>query len=153
MSSIDRRAYVAMYGPTTGDRVSLGDTGLVIEVERDLTSYGDECKFGGGKVLRDQMGQMPGANDDTSLDVVITNALIVDWTGIYKADVGIKGGRIVGKSDEIGAYPVERPVKPNEIVATIYRSLGLNLETHLPGPNSRPYPLVDFGTQAINELF
>ena len=95
MSSIDRRAYVAMYGPTTGDRVSLGDTGLVIEVERDLTSYGDECKFGGGKVLRDQMGQMPGANDDTSLDVVITNALIVDWTGIYKADVGIKGGRIV----------------------------------------------------------
>ena len=95
MSSIDRRAYVAMYGPTTGDRVSLGDTGLVIEVERDLTSYGDECKFGGGKVLRDQMGQMPGANDDTSHDVVITNALIVDWTGIYKADVGIKGGRIV----------------------------------------------------------
>ena len=95
MSTIDRRAYVAMYGPTTGDRVSLGDTGLVIEVERDLTSYGDECKFGGGKVLRDQMGQMPGANDDTSLDVVITNALIVDWTGIYKADVGIKGGRIV----------------------------------------------------------
>ena len=95
MSSIDRRAYVAMYGPTTGDRVSLGDTGLVIEVERDLTSYGDECKFGGGKVLRDQMGQMAGASDDTSLDVVITNALIVDWTGIYKADVGIKGGRIV----------------------------------------------------------
>ena len=95
MSSIDRRAYVAMYGPTTGDRVSLGDTGLVIEVERDLTSYGDECKFGGGKVLRDQMGQMPGANDDTALDVVITNALIVDWSGIYKADVGIKGGRIV----------------------------------------------------------
>jgi urease subunit alpha len=95
MSSLDRRAYVAMYGPTTGDRVSLGDTGLVIEVERDLTSYGDECKFGGGKVLRDQMGQMAGASDDTSLDVVITNALIVDWTGIYKADVGIKGGRIV----------------------------------------------------------
>ncbi len=95
MSLIDRRSYVAMYGPTTGDRVSLGDTGLVIQVERDLTSYGDECKFGGGKVLRDGMGQMPGANDETSLDVVITNALIVDWTGIYKADVGIKGGRIV----------------------------------------------------------
>jgi urease subunit alpha len=100
MSRIDRRAYAAMYGPTTGDRIALGDTGLVIEVERDLTSYGDECKFGGGKVLRDQMGQMPGADDDGSLDVVITNALIVDWTGIYKADVGIKGGRIVaiGKS-------------------------------------------------------
>lgn len=74
------------------------------------------------------------------------------WT-VYFAGGGVKGGRIVGKSDEIGAYPVERPVKPNEIVATIYRSLGLNLETHLPGPNSRPYPLVDFGTQAINELF
>ena len=64
MSRIDRRAYAAMYGPTTGDRVALGDTGLVIEVERDLTSYGDECKFGGGKVLRDQMGQMPGASDE-----------------------------------------------------------------------------------------
>ena len=100
MSVIDRRAYAAMYGPTTGDRVNLGDTGLVIEVERDLTSYGDECIFGGGKVLRDQMGQMPGADDDRSLDVVITNCLIVDYTGIYKADVGIKAGRIVaiGKS-------------------------------------------------------
>ncbi len=96
MSRMDRRAYAAMYGPTTGDRISLGDTGLVIEVERDLTSYGDECKFGGGKVLRDGMGQMPGAGGDQALDVVITNALIIDWSGIYKADVGIKGGRIVG---------------------------------------------------------
>jgi urease subunit alpha len=76
--------------------VSLGDTGLVVQVERDLTSYGDECKFGGGKVLRDQQGQMAGIGDDRALDVVITNALIIDWTGIYKADVGIKGGRIVG---------------------------------------------------------
>lgn len=96
MSRMDRRAYAAMYGPTTGDRVALGDTGLLIEVEKDLGSYGDECLFGGGKVLRDQMGQMPGADDDHALDVVITNALIVDWTGIYKADVGIKHGRIVG---------------------------------------------------------
>jgi urease subunit alpha len=96
MSRLDRRAYAALYGPTTGDRVTLGDTGLVVEVERDLTSYGDECVFGGGKVLRDQMGQMPGASDDRALDVVITNVLVVDWTGIYKADVGIKGGRIVG---------------------------------------------------------
>lgn len=95
MSTLDRRAYAAIYGPTTGDRVALGDTGLVVEVERDLTSYGDECKFGGGKVLRDQMGQMPGADDAHALDVVITNALVIDWTGIYKADVGIKGGRIV----------------------------------------------------------
>ncbi|MBX3215584.1 MAG: urease subunit alpha [Labilithrix sp.] len=96
MSRLDRRAYAAMYGPTTGDRVTLGDTGLVVEVERDFAVYGDECKFGGGKVLRDAQGQMPGARDDDALDVVITNALIVDWTGVYKADIGIKQGRIVG---------------------------------------------------------
>jgi urease subunit alpha len=96
MSRIDRRVYAAMYGPTTGDRVALADTGLVVQVERDHTAHGDECKFGGGKVLRDGMGQMPGAGDARALDVVITNALIVDWTGIYKADVGIKGGRITG---------------------------------------------------------
>ena len=74
------------------------------------------------------------------------------WT-VKFAGGGVKGGRVVGKSDDIGGYPAERPVRPNEIVATIYKSLGLNLETHLPGPNSRPYPLVDFGTQAIKELF
>jgi urease subunit alpha len=96
MTRIDRRAYAAMYGPTTGDRVALGDTGLVIEVEHDFAAYGDECKFGGGKVLRDRMGQMAGAVDARALDVVITNALVVDWTGIYKADIGIKRGRIVG---------------------------------------------------------
>ena len=96
MSHIDRRAYAGMYGPTTGDRVRLGDTGLVVRVERDLVTYGDECKFGGGKVLRDRQGQAAGVADADALDLVITNALIVDWTGIYKADVGIKGGRIVG---------------------------------------------------------
>jgi hypothetical protein len=74
------------------------------------------------------------------------------WT-VYFAGGGIKGGRVVGKSDEIGGYPVERPVKPSEIVATIYRSLGLDLETKLPGPQSRPFPLVDYGTQPITELF
>ena len=74
------------------------------------------------------------------------------WT-VYFAGGGVKGGRIVGKSDDIGAFPAERPVKPSEVVATIYRSLGLDLETHLPGPNSRPYPLVDFGTSEIKELF
>jgi urease subunit alpha len=96
MTRIDRRTYASMYGPTIGDRVMLGDTGLVAEVERDFATYGDECKFGGGKVLRDAQGQMPGADDGSALDVVITNALVVDWTGIYKADVGIKDGRIVG---------------------------------------------------------
>ncbi|HLL02532.1 MAG TPA: urease subunit alpha [Myxococcaceae bacterium] len=94
--TIDRRHYADMYGPTTGDRVRLGDTGLIAEVERDFTSYGDECKFGGGKVLRDRMGQMPGIGDAEALDCLITNALIVDVTGIYKADIGIKHGRIVG---------------------------------------------------------
>src|SRR6266850_248845 len=93
---IDRRHYADLYGPTTGDRVRLGDTALIAQVERDLTSYGDECKFGGGKVLRDGQGQKAGATDAQALDCVITNALILDWTGIYKADVGIKHGRIAG---------------------------------------------------------
>ena len=94
--AIDRRHYAALFGPTTGDRVRLGDTDLVAEVERDYAAYGDECKFGGGKVLRDGMGQATGVSERDALDVVITNALIVDWTGVYKADVGIKGGRIAG---------------------------------------------------------
>ena len=94
--TIKRTHYADIYGPTTGDRVRLGDTGLVLQVESDATTYGDECKFGGGKVLRDGMGQAAGVSDARALDCVITNALIVDWTGIRKADVGIKGGRIAG---------------------------------------------------------
>src|SRR5688572_9317124 len=93
---IKRTHYADIYGPTTGDRVRLGDTNLIAEVEEDATVYGDECKFGGGKVLRDGMGQAAGVSDDRALDCVITNALIVDWTGIRKAAVGIKGGRIAG---------------------------------------------------------
>ncbi|MEO7424675.1 MAG: urease subunit alpha [Fibrobacteria bacterium] len=93
---IDRRAYSDMYGPTVGDRVRLGDTALVIEVEKDFTVYGEECKFGGGKVLRDGQGQSAGAHQAAVLDLLITNALIVDYTGIYKADLGIKDGRIRG---------------------------------------------------------
>src|SRR5258706_353785 len=81
-----RSHYAEMFGPTTGDKVRLGDTGLVLEVERDFAVYGDECKFGGGKVLRDGMGQATGVGDADALDCVITNALIVDHTGIYKAD-------------------------------------------------------------------
>ena len=96
MYRIDRTAYAGLYGPTTGDRVQLGDTHLVIRVERDHTVYGDECKFGGGKVLRDGMGQAAGASQDEALDLVITNALVIDYTGIYKADIGIKNGRIAG---------------------------------------------------------
>jgi len=94
--TLDRAAYVAMFGPTTGDRVRLGSTDLWIKVEKDLTVYGDECKFGGGKTLREGMGQMSGCPDADSLDLVVTNALIVDYTGIYKADIGVKNGHIVG---------------------------------------------------------
>ncbi len=94
---ISRAGYAALYGPTTGDRVRLGDTALVVEVERDLTHYGDEITFGGGKVIRDGMGQHPTATrDEGVLDTVITNALVLDHSGIYKADVGLRDGRIAG---------------------------------------------------------
>lgn len=97
---MDRRAYAETYGPTTGDRLRLADTELIIEVERDLTTYGDEVKFGGGKVIRDGMGQSPISRGEGAVDLVITNALILDWWGIVKADVGIKDGRIckIGKA-------------------------------------------------------
>ncbi len=87
-------------GPTVGDRVRLADTELFIEVEQDFTTYGDEVKFGTGKVIRDGMGQSPISNADGAVDLVITNALILDWWGIVKADVGIKDGRIfkIGKA-------------------------------------------------------
>jgi urease subunit alpha len=92
---MDRRAYAETYGPTVGDRVRLADTDLIIEVEQDFTTYGDEVKFGGGKVIRDGMGQSPISRADGAVDTVITNALILDWWGIVKADVGLKDGRIV----------------------------------------------------------
>jgi urease subunit alpha len=95
MATISRKAYAEMYGPTTGDRVRLGDSELWIRVEDDHTIYGDEVKFGGGKVIRDGMGQSQRRSAETA-DVVITNALIVDHWGIIKADIGIKGGRISG---------------------------------------------------------
>ena len=93
---IARSAYADLYGPTTGDRVRLGDTALWARVERDATTPGDECKFGGGKVLRDGMGQASGIGPADALDLVITNALVIDWTGIFKCDIGVRGGRIVG---------------------------------------------------------
>lgn len=94
--TMERQAYISMFGPTTGDLIRLGATDLWIKVEKDMTRYGDECSFGGGKVLREGMGQGGGKSDADTLDTVITNALIVDWTGIYKADIGIKNGIIVG---------------------------------------------------------
>lgn len=93
--TMSRDVYAATYGPTTGDRVRLGLTDLWITVEKDFAVYGDECKFGGGKTLREGMGQATGRVDAESLDMVVTNALIVDWTGIYKADIGVKKGMIV----------------------------------------------------------
>lgn len=104
---ISRADYAAMYGPTTGDRVRLADTELVIEVEKDLTTYGEEIKFGGGKVIRDGMGQSQVTRAGGAVDTVITNALIVDYTGIYKADVGLRSGRIaaIGKAGNPDTQP------------------------------------------------
>src|SRR4051812_16800282 len=110
-----RRHYADMFGPTTGDKVRLGDTSLIVEVERDHTVYGDECKFGGGKVIREGMGQATGVAAKDALDCVITNALILDYTGIYKADVGIKNGLIaaIGKA---GNPDVMAGVTPRMII-------------------------------------
>ena len=96
MTRLSRRAYADMFGPTTGDRVRLADTELFVEVERDLTTYGEEVKFGGGKVIRDGMGQSQASQAEGAADTVITNALIVDHWGIVKADIGITAGRISG---------------------------------------------------------
>jgi len=97
---IDRRTYAETYGPTTGDRLRLADTELILEVEKDFTTYGDEVKFGGGKVIRDGMGQAQTSRADGAVDTVITNALILDWWGIVKADIGLRDGRIcaIGKA-------------------------------------------------------
>ena len=99
MAKIDRRAYTDMYGPTVGDKVRLGDTELFISPEKDYTVYGDEVKFGGGKVIRDGMGQSQALSADVP-DTVITNALILDYWGVVKADIAIKAGRItaIGKA-------------------------------------------------------
>ncbi len=106
-SRITRAAYADMFGPTTGDRVRLADTDLIVEVERDFTVYGEEVKFGGGKVIRDGMGQSQVTNKQGAVDTVITNALVLDHWGIVKADVGIKDGKIyaVGKAGNPDIQP------------------------------------------------
>lgn len=98
--SMSRKQYADMFGPTVGDAIRLADSELFIEIEKDYTTYGDEVKFGGGKVIRDGMGQHPLATSDECVDLVLTNAIIVDYTGIYKADIGIKDGMIasIGKA-------------------------------------------------------
>jgi urease subunit alpha len=94
--TMSRAAYAAMFGPTTGDKLRLADTELFAEVEKDFTRYGEEVKFGGGKVIRDGMGQSQATRAEGAVDTVITNALVIDHTGIYKADIGLKNGRIAG---------------------------------------------------------
>ncbi len=107
MARLARRAYADMYGPTTGDRVRLADTDLFVEVERDFTIYGEEVKFGGGKVIRDGMGQSQASQAEGAVDTVITNALILDHWGIVKADVALLGGRIarIGKAGNPDVQP------------------------------------------------
>src|SRR6202522_3723760 len=107
MARITRQAYADMFGPTTGDRVRLADTDLIIEVERDLTIYGEEVKFGGGKVIRDGMGQSQTSRAEGAVDTVITNALILDHWGIVKADIGLRNGLIVaiGKAGNPDVQP------------------------------------------------
>ena len=107
MKKINRDAYADMYGPTTGDKIRLADTELFIEVEKDLTTYGEEVKFGGGKVIRDGMGQSQVSRKNGAVDTVVTNALIVDVNGIYKADIGLKDGKIneIGKAGNPDTQP------------------------------------------------
>ncbi|PPB80803.1 urease subunit alpha [Albidovulum inexpectatum] len=118
---ISRAAYADMYGPTVGDRVRLADTDLIIEVERDLTIHGEEVKFGGGKVIRDGMGQSQVSRAAGAMDTVITNALVIDWTGIFKADIGLRDGRIawIGKAGNPDTQPgVDIVIGPGtEIIA------------------------------------
>lgn len=150
--AIPRAAYADMYGPTVGDRVRLGDTDLIIEVERDLIAerssgganaprYGEEVKFGGGKVIRDGMGQSQITRAGGAMDTVITNALIVDWTGIYKADVGLRDGRIakIGKAGNPDTQPgVDVIIGPGtEIIAGEGRILtagGMDAHIHFIAP-------------------
>ena len=141
--SMAREAYATMFGPTTGDRVRLGTTDLWIEVEKDYTVYGDECKFGGGKTLREGMGQASGRADHECLDLVITNALVVDWTGIFKADIGVKNGVIVGIG-KAGNPDVMHGVDPSMVVGSgtdaiagegkIVTAGGLDTHVHLICP-------------------
>jgi urease subunit alpha len=138
---IPRATYADMYGPTTGDRVRLGDTELVIEVEKDLTTYGEEVKFGGGKVIRDGMGQSQISRAGGAADTVITNALILDHSGIYKADVGLRDGRIlkIGKAGNPDTQPgVDIIIGPGtEIIAGEGRILtagGMDAHIHFICP-------------------
>ena len=140
-TKISRAAYAGMYGPTVGDRVRLADTEIFIEVERDLTNYGEEVKFGGGKVIRDGMGQSQVTRAQGAMDTVITNALILDHWGVVKADIGLRGGRIaaIGKAGNPDTQPnVDIIIGPGtEIIACEGRILtagGLDVHIHFICP-------------------
>ena len=145
MSSIDRRAYAEMFGPTTGDRLRLADTSLILEVEDDLTlragSYGEEVKFGGGKTIRDGMAQSQRSSSQGAMDTVLTNALIIDHWGIVKADIGLKMGRIaaIGKAGNPDTQPgVDIIIGPGtEIVSCegmIVTAGGIDTHIHFIAP-------------------
>src|ERR1700746_997707 len=135
--AMSRAAYAQMFGPTIGDRVRLADTDLIIEVEKDFTIYGEEVKFGGGKVIRDGMGQSQRSRNEGAVDTVITNALILDHWGIVKADIGIKDGRIaaIGKAGNPDVQPhVDVIIGPGtEVIAgegNIVTAGGLDTHVH-----------------------
>jgi urease subunit alpha len=138
---ISRATYADMFGPTTGDRLRLADTDLIVEVERDFTTYGEEVKFGGGKVIRDGMGQSQTSNANGAVDTVITNALIIDHWGIVKADIGIKDGKIagIGKAGNPDVQPgVDIVIGPGtEAIAgegKILTAGGLDMHIHFISP-------------------
>ena len=138
---IARGAYAAMFGPTLGDKVRLADTDLIIEVEQDRTTYGEEVKFGGGKVIRDGMGQSQRSRADGAVDTVITNALILDYWGIVKADIGLKDGKIaaIGKAGNPDVQPdVNIVIGPGtEAIAgegRIVTAGGLDVHIHFIAP-------------------
>ena len=145
---LSRRTYADHFGPTTGDRIRLADTDLIVRIERDFTTYGDEVKFGGGKVIRDGMGQSPTATRAGGApDLVITNAVVIDASGIYKADVGIRGGRIaaIGKAGNPGIMEGVTPGleigASTEILAGEGRILtagGIDSHVHFISPNQIP---------------
>ncbi|MFM7305013.1 MAG: urease subunit alpha [Alphaproteobacteria bacterium] len=148
-TKISRAAYAGMYGPTMGDRVRLADTEIFIEVERDLTTYGEEVKFGGGKVIRDGMGQSQVTRANGAMDTVITNALILDHWGVVKADIGLRGGRIaaIGKAGNPDTQPnVDIIIGPGtEIIAGEGRILtagGLDVHIHFICPQQIEEALV-----------
>ena len=140
--TIPRRVYADLYGPTKGDRIRLADTDLIIEIEKDLTVYGDEVTFGGGKVIRDGMGQSSGALRESpqgALDLVITNAVIMDHWGIVKGDIGIKDGRIV-KVGKAGNPDTMQGVDPELVVGASTEVIaGENLIV-TAGGSRQPHP-------------